>query len=254
MAAMTVAEPELDLEGEAPSRLSWLVFEAKRRGLRWKRRVLDLGGEARRYGIADDPTRFTHITGQSRTALWTGTADAERRFERGKVQNLRVAAAALDGVVIPAGGLFSFWRQVGPPTAARGFAEGRMLQQGCMVASVGGGLCQLSNSLYDAALQAGCAIVERHRHSRVVPGSQAEHGRDATVAWNYVDLRFRPPVAMRLGVRLDDETLRVTLSQELAPIGRVDPPEADKAPPLPMAQSCASCGKTACHLHEDAGS
>jgi vancomycin resistance protein YoaR len=250
---MTVAgsmKPEVDLEGAAPSRFSWFVFEAKRQGLRWKRRVDDLDGEARRHRAVEGAAGFVHIVGQSQTALWTGAAEAERRFEFGKVQNLRVAAAALDGVVVPAGGLFSFWGQVGPPTTARGFAEGRMLQQGCMVASVGGGLCQLSNSLYDVALQAGCVIIERHRHSRIVPGSQAEHGRDATVAWNYVDLRFRPQAAMRLAVGLDAETLTVTLSQEIAPGARPDEREIEEGPALAPASSCASCGKTACRRHE----
>ena len=236
-------------QAEPPSRLSWLVFEAKRQGLQLQRRVQDARGEARRLPLADEKG-FPRVAGRSQTALWISTGEAERRFERGKVQNLRVAGAALDGLAIPAGELFSFWRHVGPPTAARGFAEGRMLQQGCMVASMGGGLCQLSNSLYDAALQAGCEIVERHRHSRVVPGSQAERGRDATVAWNYVDLRFRAPVALRLGVRLDEEALVVTLSQA----SEAEPPtarqEMAEEPVLPTAASCGSCANIGCHLHE----
>ena len=62
-----------------------------------------------------------------------------------------------------------------------GFVAGRELREGCMVSSIGGGLCQLSNALYAAALEAGCEIVERHAHSKVVPGSLAERGLDATV-------------------------------------------------------------------------
>ena len=252
MTAATLAEPEVDPEGDAPSRLSWRVFAAKRWLLRLKRRARDLGGGAPRHGRSEDVARFPHVAGQSRTRLWIESMDAERRLERGKVQNLRVAAAALDGVVIPAGGAFSFWRQVGAPTARRGFAEGRMLQQGCMVASVGGGLCQLSNSLYDAALQAGCDILERHRHSRVVPGSQAQKGRDATVAWNDVDFRFRAPVAMRLSVVLDEETLSVTLSQDTPPGHSREPLDIEADAPVALASSCASCGRTSCHLHEGA--
>ena len=243
-------DPEIEPDGAAPSGFSWLVFEAKRRALRLKRRVEDFAGGAARYGPGQNPARFSHIAGQSTTALWSSPSETQFRFERGKVQNLRIAAAALDGIVIPAGGLFSFWRQVGPPTAARGFAEGRMLQQGCMVASVGGGLCQLSNSLFDAALQADCAIVERHAHSRIVPGSQAERGRDATVAWNYVDLRFRPPTAMQLRVCLGAETLDVTLSQETPPEPRISVLRLDAGPAPALASSCADCEKAACSRHE----
>ena len=73
----------------------------------------------------------------------------------------------------------------------RGFVKGRELREGCIIPNVGGGLCQVSNALYDAALQAGHEIVERHAHTQVIAGSLAEQGRDATVFWNYVDLRFR---------------------------------------------------------------
>ncbi len=84
-----------------------------------------------------------------------------------------------------------------------------------MIPAIGGGLCQLSNALYDVALAAGCEIVERHAHSRTVPGSAAAAGRDATVAWNYVDLRFSSPRELRLGVRLDSDDLVVELSARI---------------------------------------
>jgi hypothetical protein len=67
-----------------------------------------------------------------------------------------------------------------------------------MIPAVGGGLCQLSNALYEAALDSGCTIIERHAHSSVIAGSAAAAGKDATVAWNYVDLRFRPIQDIRI--------------------------------------------------------
>jgi hypothetical protein len=102
-----------------------------------------------------------------------------------------------------------FWRQVGKATARKGYRPGRMLQEGCMIPAIGGGLCQLSNALYQIALDSGCEIVERHRHSRTVPGSATAAGRDATVSWNYVDLRFRPAVDMQLAVELTADHLIV---------------------------------------------
>ncbi len=236
---------------DVPSRASWILFAVRQWGLRARRWMSDVGGQVRRHPRSDDGSGFAHITGESRTDLWIEAGDAERAFERGKVQNLRRAALALDGVVIPAGQTFSFWRQVGPPSARRGFATGRMLQQGCMVASVGGGLCQLTNSLYDVALQAGCAIVERHRHSRIVPGSQAQRGRDATVAWNYVDLRFRPAVAMWLSVVADDRTLTVALLQHEPPGPlRLALSDEQLANPTAVARTCSTCGESSCHRHE----
>ena len=171
------------------------------------------------------------------------------------MQNLRAAAAALDGVVIPAGEVFSFWRQLGRISQGRGYAVGRMLQQGCMVASVGGGLCQLSNSLYDLALQSGAEIVERHAHSRIVPGSAATLRRDATVAWNYVDFRFRPAVTVRLEVRLDGEDLVVAMAGAAAAAGDDWAPIPTTTPSAPIqsiARSCSTCNETDCFRHEPA--
>ncbi|MEI9887386.1 MAG: VanW family protein [Rhizomicrobium sp.] len=139
-----------------------------------------------RGAAADYPA----VAAEARSALWSDPRAGERAMQWGKVQNLRAAARRFDRTVLPAGAVFSFWRQMGRASTRRGFVAGRMLQEGCLVAATGGGLCQLSNALYAAALDAGCAIVERHAHSRRVPGAQ---GRDATVAWNYVDLRFAAP-------------------------------------------------------------
>ncbi len=121
-----------------------------------------------------------------------------------------------------------------------------------MVPAVGGGLCQLSNALYDVALQAGCAIVERHAHSRVVPGSQAAIGRDATVAWNYVDLRFKAPRDLRLQVRLDRHELQVRLLAREAVTPTPDRLAIDRpvfAPQDRAAQSCDTCNEVDCFRH-----
>jgi len=142
--------------------------------------------------------------------LWrAGDAAAERALTMGKVQNLRLAARRIDGAFVPAGSTFSFWKQVGRATRRGGYVDGRELREGCVIPSVGGGLCQLSNALYDAALRAGFEIVERHAHSAVVAGSLASVGRDATVFWNYIDLRFRPKCDVRIEVSIEADALAV---------------------------------------------
>ncbi|MBS0412403.1 MAG: VanW family protein, partial [Proteobacteria bacterium] len=232
-----------------PTRLSSAVFAAKVAVFRARRAVVDLAGGPPRLARGE-AAAFPREAGAVVTALWSDANPAERAWQLGKVENLRLACRALDGRVIPAGTVLSFWRQVGPPLAARGFARGRMLQQGCMVPAVGGGLCQLSNALYDAALQAGCRIVERHPHSRIVPGSAAAWGRDATVAWNYVDLRFSAARDLRLTARLTPESLevRLTARPDAAPAAPSDP-EAEPAPEA-AARDCATCDETDCFLHE----
>jgi len=248
MTAVSASRPRMP-SWTRPTRLSSAVFAAKVAAFRARRALRDLAGGPPRLDRAE-AAGFPMEAGAVVTPLWSDGAPAERTWQLGKVENLRIACRALDGRVIPAGTVFSFWRQVGPPLAARGFVRGRMLQQGCMVPAVGGGLCQLSNALYDAALQAGCRIVERHPHSRIVPGSAAAWGRDATVAWNYVDLRFAPTRDLRLTARLTREGLVVRLAgrPDATPARATDPDAV--ALPEAAARDCATCDETECFLHE----
>jgi vancomycin resistance protein VanW len=135
----------------------------------------------------------------------------ERDLELGKVQNLRVGAAAIDGLLIEAGETFSFWRAAGRATRAKGYVIGRELRQGCMIPTVGGGLCQLTNALSRIAHAAGMAIIERHSHSARPDGLFVDGATDATVFWNYIDFRFRAPRRVRIGARLTETMLVVRL-------------------------------------------
>ncbi len=189
---------------------------------------------------------------ESRSLLYTSQLGAEFGLQAGKVHNLRVAARLLDGLRIPADKIFSFWRQVPRPAGWRGFVAGRELREGCVIPNIGGGLCQLSNALYDVALQAGLEIVERHAHSRVLPGSMAAHGRDATIFWNYVDLRFRSQSDLQLEVVLGRGELVVRLRSNV-PVPTNHRAEPDPKPPAPgdAVESCETCGITSCFRHPE---
>jgi hypothetical protein len=192
-----------------PTRAEALVFRAKTFLLQCRRLVMDhLQFRVEKF-IANDRLKNEKVISESRTPLWTETEPQERFLVAGKINNLRVAVRELDGVEIPADRVFSFWKHVGRASRFRGYVAGRELREGCIIPNVGGGLCQLSNALYDAALDAGLDIVERHAHTQVISGSLAEHGRDATVFWNYVDLRFRSAHPFRIEAKLDGHDLLV---------------------------------------------
>lgn len=245
--AVAGAEPVL-AEWAVPNRWSSLVFGAKVVAYRVRRLLVDLAWGPRRLARSPAPERAPVIA-ECRSPLWPDTRPEEQVYQFGKVHNLRRAAVLLDGVVVPAGAIFSFWKQIGRASRSRGFVTGRMLQQGCLVPAAGGGLCQLSNALYDAALRAGCEIVERHAHSRRVTGSAAALGRDATVAWNYVDLRFRPRGGLRIAVQLTRDDLVVRFHGQRT----AQPPAQTATMPgasAPIARSCATCGEISCFRHE----
>lgn len=143
--------------------------------------------------------------------IYTAKDPRERELELGKVQNLRVAAAAVDGIVLQPGETFSFWAVAGRPSRFKGYVLGRELRQGCMIPTIGGGICQLTNALSRTVHAAGMELVERHSHTVHPPGFFIDGTTDATVFWNYIDFRFRSPSRVRIGARLTETTLAVRL-------------------------------------------
>ena len=201
---------------------------------------------------AGDALAGAHVVAERRSPLWRDGRDDELRLVAGKVENLRVARRAFDGVVVPAGAVFSFWKQLGRPTRGRGFVEGREIRAGCVVPVVAGGLCQLSNALAACALEAGMTLVERHGHTARIERDADAPDVDATVSWNYVDLRVAAPFAWRLEVVLTDDELvvRMRAADPRAPAGagRAIPLVAERAAP-PLARGCLTCDERRCFRH-----
>ena len=105
--------------------------------------------------------------------------------------NAEMAAAAVNGAVILPGKVFSFDKTLGGWTADKGFLRAPVSYDGVLVDEYGGGVCQTSTTIYNAALLAGLPILERHAHT--FSPSYAPPGRDAAVAYPSADLRFENP-------------------------------------------------------------
>lgn len=104
--------------------------------------------------------------------------------------NIALTAKKLTGHVIPAGGVFSYNRTVGPYTEAEGYGWGRMFVGDRIVPTIGGGVCQGASTLYNVVLLANLPVVERHQHGLTVP--YLPPGQDATVTDSGgLDFRFR---------------------------------------------------------------
>jgi hypothetical protein len=186
----------------------------------------------------------------SETELWTND-DNEQNWilTAGKIQNLRIAARRLNGVEVPANKIFSFWEHIGRPSKIKGYVVGREIREGCLIPTIAGGLCQLSNGLYDAALKAGFEIIERHKHTRVIKGSLAEVDRDATVKWNYIDLRFKSQFPFRIETELTADKLILAFKST----SKDNPPEKNvfKINQAVKLNDCYSCGNFDCFKHPD---
>ncbi len=110
---------------------------------------------------------------------------------RGQRINALLSLSSIDGAVIAPGAVFSFNNCVGSWSVDRGYVLAPVSYEGELVTDVGGGVCQTSTTLYNAALIAGLEIVKRTRHNwapKYIPA-----GRDAAVAQQQVDLVIRNP-------------------------------------------------------------
>ena len=237
-------DPDFHIKRRIPSRKEAAVFRFKAILLQGRRAFRDRTDRVKAFSTSSEALGFPVIA-RSSTPLWTEAEPEERVLVAGKIQNLRIAVSKLDGLKIPAGEVFSFWKHVGRASRSRGFVPGREIREGCLIPNVGGGLCQISNALYDAALQANFEIVERHAHTQIIAGSLAESGRDATVFWNYVDLRFRPHRDAYILARLDSEELAVEFRGEKVETKTLH--QIKRIGSVSDARSCASCGVDDCH-------
>lgn len=105
-----------------------------------------------------------------------------------RTHNVKLAAQALNGELIRQGEVFSYNETVGPRLKETGFKDALIYVKGKMVPGTGGGICQVSSTIYNVALLANLKIVERSNHSMPVP--YVPLGRDATVAYGLLDLKF----------------------------------------------------------------
>lgn len=108
---------------------------------------------------------------------------------KNRCTNLRLACKAINGTILSNGKTFSFNGIVGERTAAKGYKEAIIYEGGQEVGGIGGGICQVATTLFNAALRANFQIVERHQHSLTV--HYCPLGYDAAVAWGSKNLRFK---------------------------------------------------------------
>ena len=106
-----------------------------------------------------------------------------------RTTNLVIACQKLNGKVIMPGETFSYNKTLGKRTAAAGYKNAAVYENGQVVDGIGGGICQISSTLYNAVLMANLEIVERRNHQFVT--SYLPAGRDATVVYGAIDFKFK---------------------------------------------------------------
>ena len=107
-----------------------------------------------------------------------------------RLNNIQLAVNKLNGATVKPGETFSFNNYIGPRTKETGYQEAIIFDgHGNKTKGYGGGICQISSTLYNAVLASGLEVVERHEHSHEVPYIEA--GKDATVSYGADDFKFK---------------------------------------------------------------
>lgn len=130
-----------------------------------------------------------------------------------RVNNIVLAASKINGKVLNPGESFSYNGTVGQRTAAAGFKEAGAYLEGKVVQEIGGGICQVSSTLYNAALLANLKITSRTNH--YFPVSYLPDGLDATVSWQSPDFRFVNNTAYPIKIIASTNTSSMTLNIEI---------------------------------------
>jgi vancomycin resistance protein YoaR len=121
---------------------------------------------------------FDRVVGQYHTWIGGGT----------RSKNIVLAARSINNTLLSPGEIFSFNAVVGPRTLEKGYEFAPIISGGRIIPGIGGGICQVSSTLYNAVLDGELEVIERYPHSK--PVYYVPPGRDATVT-DYLDFRFR---------------------------------------------------------------
>ena len=111
------------------------------------------------------------------------TSDSDRNT------NIRLACEAINGTALMPGETFSFNKATGERTTAKGYRSAGAIAAGQSIEEVGGGICQVSSTLFNAVARANLEIVERSPHAW--PSTYVDRGEDATVNWPNLDFKFK---------------------------------------------------------------
>lgn len=128
-----------------------------------------------------------------------------------RTHNIKIAANNIDGFYLKPGDIFSYNQVVGRRTEENGFRYAMIVRGSEFVPGIGGGICQLSSTLYMAVLLADLEIVERSSHGLAI--TYIPLGLDATVAWDALDFKFKnsSPYNLYINTQVVNDTLTVKI-------------------------------------------
>ena len=132
------------------------------------------------------------VTGYSCNLIKRGKG-VDLRLQENKAVNIRLACDKIDGLLIRPGEMFSFWHTVGKTTKKKGYKDGRVIIHNKLIPGLGGGLCNLGNTIHYMVLHSPLQVTEFHHHSDALApeeGKRVPFSTGTSISYNYIDYRF----------------------------------------------------------------
>ena len=126
-------------------------------------------------------------------------------LQENKAVNINLACAKLNGMIINPGEVFSFWQTVGKTTKRKGYKDGRVMLRNDIIPGIGGGLCNLGNTIHLLILHSPLDVVEFHSHSDALApdeGKRIPFSSGTSIAYNHIDYRFKNNTNQRMQLLL----------------------------------------------------
>lgn len=133
--------------------------------------------------------------------------------DEARTHNITTGCKYLNSIVIKSGDTFSFNESLGPFNEDQGYTQSTGFDSdGKIIKIVGGGICQVSSTLYNTALMANLEIIERNEHS--APVDYVAQGKDATICYPYIDLKFKNTLDEDITIKANCDGKQVTVEFE----------------------------------------
>ena len=174
--------------------------------------ISDLGGQVAYATEKGNSPGAANNVSTAATAMQTTLSEFSTEIKKGdnnRVANIEKAANALNNTIIKPGEVFSYNDKIGPAGKSSGFRLARIFIQGRDAKGYGGGICQVSSTLFQAVEKAGLEIIERHPHSKDV--SYVGEGKDAATSYGGKDLKFKNNTNSDIMIVSKAENYRVTI-------------------------------------------
>ncbi|MDO4182609.1 MAG: VanW family protein [Coriobacteriia bacterium] len=142
-----------------------------------------------------DAKRLPNVVSSHHSHLIKKGPGIDPELQYNKATNIDLACRTFNGLIVHPGQVFSFWVCVGNPCKRRGYKEGRVIEGENLIHGVGGGLCNLGNTVHLVVLHSPLEVIELHHHSDALAadpgGVRVPYSAGTSVSYNYIDFRFR---------------------------------------------------------------